>query len=244
MSMRLHSRRFWGVVLAAILSLADTCWAEEIVPRSAVFVLVDVSGTWLSKNNLEQNKQVVRETNKAVVDLLGKVESPSVVFLIAIEADSVLSKPICVATYSRKLLNLGKRKNAFTSRDKLADHLELCGLAVLARPIAKWTDIHGALDMTSRLANSGTFSGRYLFVLSAFIEERPPGPLPLISLNGFRVASIYRILPQDSQDPRGLDSRLEKWRSLLKKAGVDRTIDAVDKGRFAGSVVQKLLRDD
>lgn len=229
-------------LLVVLLAAAGACLAEEVAPRTGVFVLVDISATWLNKPDEAQDAQILRETNRAVLDLLGKAETPAAVYVIAIEADSVLKRPVCEAVYRRKLLSIGARRGEdFTRREDLENHLELCHAALLRRPPARWTDIHGALDLVSRIAAGARFNRKYLFVLSDFKEERPKGDLPRLELPEFRVAAIYRILPEDSRDPRALEARLQRWQELLKRAGAERVVGAVDKTRFAGNVVQKLL---
>jgi hypothetical protein len=115
---------------------------------------------------------------------------------------------------------------------------------ILSRPTSSWTDIHGALATVSQIDRGAAFQQRFLFILSDLKEERPKGDLPIVSLPAFRVATLYRVLSEDSRDPKGLQRRLEAWHSVLKKAGADRSIDAVDKTRFAGSVVRRLLSKD
>jgi hypothetical protein len=230
--------------IALTVTLAAPSRASETVARTGIFVLVDTSGTWLSKTYEHENDWVIAQANKAVLDLLGKVETPAAIYVIAIGADSVLEPPMCEAHYRRTLINLGKKGHEFVQRDKLENYLDLCRAAIIKRPISKWTDIHGALELVSRLASSAVFTGRYLLLLSDFKEERPVGPLPNLSLRGFKVALIYRILPEDSRNPKGLEERLAKWRVLTRNAGAANTIEAIDKGRFAGSVVQRLLNNE
>jgi len=236
--------RLSTLLCAAVCALVLTTGseAEETVPRSGIFILIDISATWLSKQEEDQNNRVLSEVNRAVIDLLSKTETPAAVYVITIEADSVLNRPLCEAVYRRTLLSSGtKAKGEFNRREELVNYLDLCRAAVLRRPPAQWTDIHGALDMVSRIVAGGYFTHRYMFVLSDFKEERPKGDLPRISLTGFRVASIYRILQEDSRNPRGHEDRMKKWHATLNKAGTEKVIDAVDKTKFAGSVVRKLL---
>lgn len=232
------------ILAAAIINAAaamQPARAEEIVALSGIFVLIDESGTWLSKKNESQNERVLGEVNKAVLDLVSKVETPAAIYIIAIEANSVVSEPVCQATYRRKLINIGGSENVFVRSSDLANYLELCSKAMLNRTVSNWTDIHGSLDMVSKLAATSTFNNRFLFVASDFKEERPPGPLPKINLHDFKVAMVYRILPPDSLHPDEFEKRLDHWKSVFKQAGAKEPVMAIDKGDFAGSTVRKLL---
>jgi hypothetical protein len=213
-----------------------------VVPVSAVFVLVDTSATWMAPGNEKRNQDVLAETTRAVLDLISKIDTPASITVAAIGADSILQQPACDAIYRRKLIGTStKSKREFVRKERLANYLELCMLMLVKRPIAKWTDIRGALSLVSQLANSPTLRERFLFVVSDLKEERPAGPAPLIHLTGFRVASVYRILPEDSRNPRALDERLARWNALLKDNGVARSVDVLDSGRFAGATVRRLL---
>jgi hypothetical protein len=242
---RAMTLRLWGTFALCMAALAPIASrAEESVPKTGVFILVDVSATWLSKENQEQNQRTLAEVNAAVLDLIGKTETPAAIYVIAIQADSILNPPICEGVYRKTLLNVKRKKGEFTRREDLVNYLDLCRAAVLNRPPSRWTDIHGALGTVSQISKGVAFNHRYLFVLSDFKEERPKGDLPTLSLPGFRVGSIYRVLPEDSRNPKGLEDRLAKWHGVLRQAGAAKAVDAVDKVRFAGSLVQRLLSSD
>lgn len=215
--------------------------AQDAPPRTGIFVLIDVSATWLTKEAQKDNELILREVNRAVMDLTTKVETPIAIYYLPIEADSVLKRPLCEFTYRKSLINLRKKEGEINDRQQLADQVELCGNAMLARPVAKWTDIHGALASVSQVNAGQSFFQRFMFVASDFKEERPQGALPTLALPSFRVATIYRVLAEDSRNPKGLEDRLANWHAILRKAGAAGSVDAVDKTRFASSVTQTLL---
>jgi len=67
--------------------------------------------------------------------------------------------------------------------------------------------------------------------------------LPSVTLTGFRVALIYRLLPEDSTTPKSSEARLSDWRNTLGKYGAERVELIVDRSAFSTLLAEKLLRD-
>lgn len=231
------------VLLALALAAASSMSiAEDSAARTGIFVLVDVSETWLSPRSADSNLRALNRTFESVMDLLGRVDAPVAITVGTIGQDSLLQKPVCDAVYRRTLLSLSSTPGTFTHKERLRNHLELCAQAVLARPVAKWTDIQGALDAVARSADSGNYAQKFLFVLSDMKEEKPRGQgnAP-IRLDGFNVALVYRILPEDSANPAGLSNRLLDWTQRLRSFGVTRAVQVLDTAQFAKDLPGKLL---
>jgi hypothetical protein len=233
-----------AMVATTLHAAHTTVLAEEAVPRTGVYVLVDASETWLTKPAHVHNEFIIRQTVSTIMEMAAKSESPIAVFVVLIGANSILQRPLCEAVYKHALIGGTGTPGEFRNKDKLRNYLDLCLTTILARAPEKWTDIHGALDLVSRLSQVASIRRRYLIVLSDFKEERPKGPLPSVRLDGFHVGMIYRVLPEDSVRPQALNDRLNYWSSAFKKYGAARTVFAIDKAKFASDITLKLLQND
>ena len=227
---------------AAIAATVTTAHCEESAARTGIFILVDVSETWHGPSLVSNNERVLARTIDSVMALVGRVETPIAISVGTIGQDSLMQKPVCEAAYRRTLISLSSTPGTFTQKEPLRNHLDLCARAVLTRPIAKWTDISGAFDAVARAADSASYSQKFVFVLSDLKEERPRGQgSAAIRMNGFNAALIYRILPEDSANPAGLNSRLASWQQKLRSYGVARTVVALDSAQFSRELPAKLL---
>ena len=208
------------LVMAAVAWASLPAFAESLPDvRSAVFVLVDVSKTWLNMASATRNEAVLKSVNRGVLALSKRIERASFVAYGQIGDQAVTQTLICSANYQPTLLTLAKG-TTLRKEDELREFLGSCVKPILDRSPAAWTDISGSLSFVSRqLGDNKMKVTPYVIVVSDMKEERgSKGPVEL-NLKGFKVLLVYRALPEDDKKPNELETRLKTWRDRLTKFG-------------------------
>jgi hypothetical protein len=194
-----------GFALGGVALGLGAC--EERLPASAVYALLDISGSYF------------RELDKAVRALR--------VMMAGLRAhDSFAVAEIGACSFSDEAVVL-----RFTAPDRPTERQRLiaANAARLADYAARsratnFTDIRGALTQAAQYLASRPAEQRSIVVFSDFEEDLPPNcrrdkPLPQ-ELKGIEViATNVTRLPEDNRDPARYGRRLEAWRRLVEAAG-------------------------
>ena len=180
---------------------------EERVPASAIYALIDVSGSYF------------HELDKAVRALR--------VMMAGLRAhDSFAVAEIGACSFSDEAVLL-----RFTAPDRpterqrviAANAARLTDYAARARA-TNFTDIRGALTQAAQYLASRPAEQRSIVVFSDFEEDLPPNcrrdkPLPQ-ELKGIEViATNVTRLPEDNRNPARYGRRLDGWRRLVEATG-------------------------
>lgn len=211
-------------------------------PRSSIAILVDLSQTWHNDRSRSINKSTLQSVMEATINLGERFEAPVHIVVLPIGDSSLLRPPLCRALYAPKLISPPTSANSvFTQSRSLRKYLMTdCIQFILSRPKEKFTDISGAVASAERISTNQHPSQRAIIILSDMLEERPKGqPAPVLSLRGFNILILYRVLDEDRRQPPRLDKRLEEWDRNLKAAGGRVTI-VPDQGITEGSIVRFL----
>jgi len=238
-----------AALAAAVVIVADCppTWSASSInePRSTISILVDLSQTWHNERSGNQNRTVLETVFEAAIELSKRYHPPTHIRVLPIGDASLMRPPLCDAVYDPKLISApSKSGNGFTQETRLRKYLKAdCTRFVVSRPREKFTDISGAIDSAARLALGGRAGDeRALIVLSDMKEDLPRGQIPPeLSLPGFRILIVYRVLPEDRRAPNLLDKRLGEWKARLTGAG-GRVEVVPDQGVTPGQV-GRLLRD-
>lgn len=180
---------------------------EERLPSTAVYALVDVSGSYF------------RELGTAVRALR--------VMMAGLKAhDSFAVAEIGACSFADEAVLL-----RFTAPDRPTERTRL--IAANAQRLndyankaraTNFTDIRGALTQAAQYLASREAAHRSIVVFSDFEEDLAPTcrrdtPLPR-ELRGMTViATNVTRLPEDNRDPARYAWRLENWRKLVEAAG-------------------------
>lgn len=211
-----------GFVLLSVFVLSGSvsCTYSE-PPSTLVFVVLDTSGSWIP---IHKDRNVVSRVNDAILESASYVQKPVHYYLLKITSDSLREKPVCSITHEKEsIFKPGYSKKAF------AAELGLCKRITQKLDATKYTDITGALDLTSRMSSNHTLGRKYLIIISDMKEEQPDGritktiesctsQLAHLKLSGFKAAIIYNILPnkqdRDDSDFPGI------WKKCLGSTGI------------------------
>jgi hypothetical protein len=236
----------WGAVIVAgmLTALPFSALPASLndEPRSAVFILVDLSRTWDNEQSTKENQAVLEAVFEATVELGKRYRPPTHVQVLPIGNASLMRPPLCDAIFDPKLISGSSNSgNVFTQDGRFKKYLQIdCARFVLTRTAEKFTDISGALDTAARLAVPLPEGTRALIILSDMVEDLPHGQTPpKLDLPNFRILILYRVLADDRQTPQRLNERLDDWKNRLSGAGA-RIEVAPDQGITPGEI-ERLL---
>jgi hypothetical protein len=191
-------------------------------PKSSIYVLVDLSGTWLAPANAGQDRTILRAVSDAIASIAYDVEAPIAVRYLPIGDLSLARDPLCQTDFTPKLLKgANSSENELTNLQDLRQYLgDTCARLILARKPQPFTDITGALDSVSRAISEQSGSFKAIIVLSDLKEERRRGQKEnSLHLAGTRTVLLYRVLDEDRLDPTKIDARVSGWKKALGAAG-------------------------
>jgi hypothetical protein len=215
--------RFSTLLIAVavwLIGLPGLAVAQE--PKAAIYVLVDLSASWLAPEAKAQNERILQVVGDAIVEYSKQARPPILVRYLGIGDRSLLRAPLCEIVFEPKLIALpfDKKTGVAHSTKYLGQYFDDCARFVLARPQAKYTDIGDALDSVRRLGVGSETERTEVLILSDMKEElRSNQSAPPLALPHQQVLIIYRALDADRGSPRALDARLDYWRERLSQAG-------------------------
>lgn len=237
----LLSKNILRFALAGLLGLLGPTVQAAEEPRSSVTVLVDLSETWLNPRSADQNRKVLRAIADGVLSASIDFEPPTVIRYLQIGDYSLMREPLCEAIFDPKLIGAKNPQTLYVTNPKAAEKYfgQDCVQFILSRDHQPYTDISGAVDSAARLSQQQSSGRRVMIVVSDFKEETRKGqvaPEPL-RLDGFTAILLYRVLPEDRQNPKGLDARIKSWEKKLSDAGA-KVVALTDVG-IAGTVIRR-----
>jgi hypothetical protein len=208
-----------GVALIATSASAQP--RPSLPPQGSIFVLVDLSTTWLNASSAKLNERILNQVASAIASTAAQIDPPVTVRYISIGDRSLNNLPLCELTLHPKLV--GKPEPGVVSTIPALNKFltESCARFVLSRRGEVFTDISGALDTVSRAnASLPRSSHRAILILSDLKEERRAGQNGRIGgLENTKVALLYRTLPEDRDNSSALDARIKMWTSRLSSLG-------------------------
>jgi|GEM_PF-3747440 len=220
-----------AVFLVALLMLAgcdtkpDAPWGQrdsEGRSKAQIYVLVDLSETWLNKPSERRNLSVLRELGHGLALASDDLPQPLAIQYRAIGENSLERPPICDVLYRRTLAPVGNRPDyELNTHRKLSAYLgEDCPAVVVARPPEQLTEVSAAvISVANQRARPG--DRRYIVIVSDFLEEASvPVSMPE-RLDGFRVLMIYRPVTEDMTRPVRMTARVEDWRQIFQARGAE-----------------------
>ena len=199
----MNKRQFLGALPA--LALAAAGCGDQRDHRTAVYMLVDTSGTYA---------QEVDKAQLIINYLLGSLESGDSLAVARVKSRSFTEKDIIAkATFDTRPSQANAQKRAFR---------EAVDAAFRRVPGSAYTDITGGLLQGAEYLNETGAGTRTIIVFSDMQEELDKvtqRDFP-ISLKNIRVVAVNVVkLGTDNVDPRRYLGRLEAWEKRVVAAG-------------------------
>jgi hypothetical protein len=199
----MNKRQFLASLPA--LALAASACVDQRSHSSAVYMLVDTSGTY------------TKEAGKALLIinyLLGSLQSGDSLAVARVASRSFSEKDIIAkATFDTRPSHENAQKRAFR------DHIDATFKNVQG---SKFTDITGGLLQAAEFLNETGAGNKTIIVFSDMQEELDnvvQRNFP-INLKGIRVIAVnVSKLKTDNVDPRRYVGRLEAWQKRVEDAG-------------------------
>jgi hypothetical protein len=199
----MNKRQFLASLPA--LALAASACVDQRSHSSAVYMLVDTSGTY------------TKEAGKALLIinyLLGSLQSGDSLAVARVASRSFSEKDIIAkATFDTRPSHENAQKRAFR------DHIDATFKNVQG---SKFTDITGGLLQAAEFLNETGAGNKTIIVFSDMQEELDnvvQRNFP-INLKGIRVIAVnVSKLKTDNVDPRRYVGRLEAWQKRVENAG-------------------------
>ncbi|MEP9360390.1 hypothetical protein [Sphingomonas sp. KR3-1] len=211
--------RGWLRTAALAFLLAASCSDSSPVAATQIFVLVDLSKTWLNPGQQERNRNALTETMAGIVQAANdsSVDQPIEVQERAIGSGSLERLLLCHVRLKSTIAPIASSApNEVNNTRKLASYLngDSCNGKVLGLPPEQDTEISSALLSVGDWPGRGA-KRRILLVLSDFLEETDaPSELPA-DMTGFEVLLIYRPVSADFAMPASMRIRMDEWRQLM-----------------------------
>ncbi len=190
------------------------------VPKTQIYVLVDLSGTWTNDQQASRNQEVLRETGYGIALATDSLEAPIAVQTRAIGVRTLEREPICDVVYQPRLAPVrSKASYEINQRSRLDRYLGVdCPAAIIARPAEPLTEITAALASVANQPAANA-SVREIIILSDFLEETTTQVNLDIDLTGFNVLLLYRPITEDFARPAGMRARVADWEEAIRQRG-------------------------
>ena len=198
-------RDFMKLVALAPASAGLAACADQRSHAQAVYLLVDISGTYV---------QEVGKAQQVINYLLGTLNPGDSLALARVKSRSFSEKDIIAkVTFDNRPSQANVQKRAF--RDKIDQFVKSVGGSA-------YTDITGGLIQGAEFLNETGAGTKTILIFSDMQEEldgKTIRDVPL-NLNGIRVVALnVTKLTTDNIDPRRYLGRLESWEKRVREAG-------------------------
>lgn len=194
------------VVVLAVLSLLTACSDSQRPDNRAVYLLVDISGTYTEE--LDKAQAVINY-------LLGALDSGDSMAVALIDSGSFTEKDIVAkVTFDDRPSTTNSQKRAFKQEVDAA-------LESIERG-SSHTDVTGGVIQANEYLTETGAGLKYLFVFSDLEEDLQSEQIrdfPIDVPNVNVVALNVTKLRQDNIDPRDYGKRLERWQSRVEAGG-------------------------
>ncbi|MFW2373033.1 MAG: VWA domain-containing protein [Gammaproteobacteria bacterium] len=192
-----------GITLFMVLLL--TSCSEPKNPNTAVYMLLDTSGTYTKQINKAQG---------ILKYLLGILNPGDSLALARIDSASFSEKDIVAkVTFDVRPSMANSQKRAFmASIDKFAKNLKG----------SSYTDITGGMLQAIEYLNETGAGSRYILIFSDLKEEIKKGHIRdfPIAFDGVKVVALnVTKLSSDNVDPREYQKRMEAWTQRVESGG-------------------------
>lgn len=209
-----------AALLATFILAGGGCADVAGVPKSQIYVLVDLSETWKNDQQASRDLDVLRETGYGIALATDDLEAPIAIQTRAIGVRTLEREPLCDVVYQPRMVPV--RSNAsyeINRRPKLERYLGVdCPDEIMKQPPEPLTEITAAI---ASVANQPAVnaSRRDIIIVSDFLEETST-PVNLdIDLTGFRVLLLYRPITEDFAQPAGMRARVADWEEAIRRRG-------------------------
>lgn len=222
--------RVFRATLVAGIALALAACSQQIrggeAVHSEVYVLVDLSRTWLNPESEQRNERLLNAVGRGSGLMATEVPTPYLVQYRVIGDNSYLREPICSAVYEPGFRRKGDDNERISRPHDLQQYLSgTCVQGILSRAPEPLTQISAAVASVALEPRPSARGRRHVIIVSDFLEESvSAAPIPDDGLAGVKVLLLYRPLTEDQLSPTGTSARVEQWRELLEARGAAVTI--------------------
>ncbi len=189
----------------AVLSLVLAGCGKPVPRNTAVYMLIDTSGTYT---------QEIEKAQKIINYLLGTLATGDSLAVAKIDSGSFSEKDIVAkVTFDSKPSQANSQKRAFqTAINRFVGRVSS----------SAYTDITGGMIQGIEFLNETGAGSKYILVFSDLKEEIQKGQVRdfPINFNGIKVSAInVTKLRTDNVDPREYLDRLEAWKTRVESGG-------------------------
>jgi hypothetical protein len=212
-------------------------------PTTEMFVLVDLSETWLTPTSKGRNLRLLQEIGGGAAMASETFEPPVAIQYRVIGQGSLGREPICDAVFLPTLIpTRGDHPDyEVSSLKKLKTYLGIdCPELIVRQSAEPLTEISAAIASVTAMPSEKSVK-RMVVIASDFREETSGNSAPLSSLSGYRILLVYRPVTEDQLDPAAMVDRVEAWRQLLAEKGAVVTT-APDTALKRSTVAKFLMR--
>lgn len=214
-----YALRLYAAIALCVILTTSSMSASDSSGTSEV-VLVDVSKSFVPLTKADERSiQAVADASALLAE--HNWASPVSFLWSKIQSASLIASPLCGPfVFEQRLIKTDKSITPADLRKKLKECLNVAVLAASTpSEEARYTDISGALTLASEQGESLPRNGRYVIVISDFVEDLPAGmkEIPL-KLAGEHFLLLHRTGTQDLVIGNHLE-RIAKWVDKLRRAG-------------------------
>jgi len=194
------------VALAPAASAGLAACADQRSHAQAVYLLVDISGTYVLE---------VGKAQQVINYLLGTLNPGDSLALARVKSRSFSEKDIVArATFAKDPIQANAQKRAF--KEQAATLLQV------GKTGSAYTDITGGILQAAEFLNETGAGRKTILIFSDMQEELDSKTIRDVPLNlsGIRVVALnVTKLTTDNIDPRRYLGRLESWEKRVREAG-------------------------
>jgi hypothetical protein len=188
--------------------------------KSEVYVLVDLSETWLNPSEIERNRRLLTAIGQGAGLVAPTVPQPYLIQYRVIGNNSYFRPPICSAVFMPGFRR-DKDRERQTREPALRTYLtRTCVEKILLSPPEPLTQISAAIASIAAEPRPSRGGTRRVIIASDFLEETADvAPVPTGSLAGVSVLLLYRPLTRDQLSPAGTRQRVDERKAFLEARG-------------------------
>ena len=223
------------IFVLGIILLSAAAKAEI---KSSLILAVDYSGSYVSDRKPGELEKLFDTVNSFLSEAAEALPANVSFKALAISATSSVEKPDCEAEgYARGLFGGGKategdqylvtpkrRSENPSEFRQFLDEICVPRLLVRSKDGADGTDISGAIDTVTTIANEETKGPKVLVIMSDFYEYRDE-LLPdfTIDLDNYRILMVYRTVYDFDENSQAKLTRkkAEEWKKNFEDAGAE-----------------------
>lgn len=206
-----------SLYLLAVCAVA--CQGQPVDYRRSVYLLVDISGTYLAE---------IHEAERVVRAVLTHLKPGDSFTLAQIDSDSFSEKKVIVNITFNRLSTTANQEKLVVARK--------VGEFVKKAKSSRYSDITGGILQGVEYLNRTSSGRKFMIVISDLKEELRRDQIRdvAIDFSGIHVISMNVVkLKADARDPRSYYNRLKYWESRVTKTqGLWQVIAADEKEKI------------